>query len=846
MSLIQLIRQHLFYPLHNRYRAQWSLLLLGVVGLTSFMLFMFDLQFQQLHSQERNRLSTQAKVVDYNLVRQLESLYQVLRILREEIPHYKQQPDWQEQLNNNFILSCAAIPGIRTLSLYDKKGVIIASNRQELIGQNFSHREYFQRNQSTNNPTQLTLSPPFITVTGIWGMNISLSLHATDGAFEGMLSGTFEPSYFRTLLLSVLHAPDMLTSINHEEGLLYLAEPGKLHLSGRELRQPGSFFNQHLASGLDETFYSGFSPSLQEERMAVFRTIRSETLPIDHPLIVVASRLLPVLNEPIKKQFYLQMGLLTFMALILSLALWLYQRRQRTIEKERQASETALRQERDFIRQLINSLPGAFYLIDQQGCFRLWNKTLEEITGCPNQEMARTSPLEFFRGKDQQTIAQRIQTVFQQGYASAEVTVWHRNGSSLLYYFVGHRLVLDEEPLLIGMGLDISARKQMEAALQQAKQAAEAASQAKSEFLTAMSHEIRTPMNVVIGMGDLLMETDLDDQQKEFILKQQNAGNTLLALINQILDLAKIEAGQMQLHLETVDLSALLHELIDLLHGVARGKALQLHLIIDPQLPRWLLSDRLRLRQVLFNLLSNAIKFTEQGSITLCTHLHADQQLQLTVEDTGIGIDNQQWEHIFESFAQADSSITRRYGGSGLGLAISRQLVRLMGGSITVQSSRGVGTRFCILLPLQKTDPPTESLAPVQEPPPALVTRALTILLAEDSEDNQVLVQTFLKQTPHRLLIANNGAEALHIAQQEPIDLLIMDVQMPVMDGYTATRLLRRWESEQGRPPLPILAFTAHALEGEAQRSREAGCNEHVTKPIKKRQLLEVIARYAQ
>ncbi|MBF0097317.1 MAG: response regulator [Magnetococcales bacterium] len=846
MSLIHLIRQHLLYPLHHRYRAQWGLLLLGFAGLAFFVTFMFDHQYQQLRLQERNRLSTQAKVVDYNLVRQLESLYQVLRILRQEIPQQKQQPEWQKQLNHNLFLFCEAIPGVRTLSLYDKKGIIIASNRPELIGQDFSHREYFQRSQNASNPTQLTLSPPFSTVTGIWGMNISLSLHTPDGAFDGILSGTFDPSYFRTLLLSVLYAPDMLTSISHEEGILYLAEPGKLHLSGRELRQANSFFNQHLASGLDETFYSGYSPSLEEERMAVFRTIRSDSLPVDHPLIVVASRLLPVLNEPIKNQFYLQMGLLGFMACLLSLALWFYQRRQWTIEKERQNSETALRQERDFIRQLINSLPGAFYLIDQQGRFRLWNKALEEITGCPNQEMARTSPLAFFRGEDQQIIAQRIQAVFQQGYASTEATIWHRNGSSQLFYFVGHRLVLDEETLLIGMGLDISERKQMEAALQQAKLAAEAASQAKSEFLTAMSHEIRTPMHVVIGMGDLLMETALDAQQKEFILKQQNAGNTLLELINQILDLAKIEAGQMQLHLEAVDLSALLQELTDLLHGVACGKALQLLLVIDPQLPRWVWSDRLRLRQVLFNLLSNAIKFTEQGSITLCANAYSEQRLQLTVEDTGIGIDNQQWEHIFESFAQADSSITRRYGGSGLGLAISRQLVRLLGGTISVQSSMGVGTRFCILLPLQEAQPATESLDPVQTPPPVLITRALTILLAEDSEDNQILVQAFLKQTPHRLLIANNGAEALQIAQQEPIDLLIMDVQMPVMDGYTATQLLRRWESDQGRPALPIIAFTAHALEGEAQRSREAGCNEHVTKPIKKGQLLELIARYAQ
>ncbi|WP_193771143.1 ATP-binding protein [Candidatus Magnetaquicoccus inordinatus] len=845
-SPLQLSRQWLRIPALDRYSAQWTLLILALLTLCAAVWLIFEQQFQELHFREKNRLATQAKVVDHNLVRQMESLYSVLQKLRSELPQHLQMAEWQNNLNHHLTLLCQAMPGVRTLSIYNKEGMIIASNRSELLGITFATRAYFQKNRLANNPLQLSLSPPFITRSGTWAMNLSISVQTSNGEFDGIISGTLDPSYFRTLLLSVLYAPDMLSTIIHEKGTLYLSEPGKLELSGKELQHPGSFFSQHLASGNDETLFSGYSTSLQENRLAVFRTIRSEALPLDHPLIVVTSRLLPELNAPLKKQFALQMGILALMSLLLGLALWFYQKRHRAITKERQESRDALLQERDFVRQMINSLPGAFYLIDSQGRFRMWNKALEEVTGLTHAEMASTSPLDLFQGEEQKLIQSRIQAVFQQGFASAEAAICHRNGSSLPYYFVGHRLLLDGEALLIGMGLDISERKQMEADLYQAKLSAEAASQAKSEFLAAMSHEIRTPMNVVIGMGDLLMETALDGQQQEYVRKQQNAGQTLLELINNILDLAKIEAGRMQIVSEAVALAELLQELSDLLQGVAAGKGLSLHCTVEATLPRWIVSDRLRLRQILFNLLSNAIKFTEQGTITLSAHQEDAEHLLLTVQDSGIGIAQELWEHIFDSFAQADSGITRRYGGTGLGLSITQKLVALLGGSIRVQSTLGVGTTFYILLPLQTAQPLAPPPHTAEHPPTQSKQRTLTILLAEDSEDNQLLVQAFLQQSPHRLLLANNGAEAVEVAQQQAIDLLIMDVQMPVMDGYTATALLRRWEAEQQRSPIPIIAFTAHALEGEAERSKQAGCNAYLTKPIRKKQLLDCIAFYAQ
>ncbi|MBF0184806.1 MAG: response regulator [Magnetococcales bacterium] len=829
----------------NRYQSQWFLLIGAILLMFAVVLVLFEQQYQQLHRQERERLAAQAQVIDHNLVRQLASVYEVLRYLRVEVPRWQQLSDWQNELQNHLQLLSLAMPGVRTLIFFDPNGNAISSNRREIIGKNFAYREYFQRTKQLNNPDILTLSSPFTTVSGIWSLNLSLPLQDDNKAFVGMLSASLDSSYFSTLLLSVLYAPDMLSTIIHEEGTLYLTEPGKKELSGRPMRQPGTFLTQHLANGQQQSVFSGFSTSLQQERLAIFRTIQDDSLPLDRALIVVTSRLLSALEKPLYQQFFLQIGLLLLTSLLLCLGLLFYQRRQQAIEKERLANEQRLRQERDFVRQMINALPGMFYLIDLSGRFRLWNKALEEATGFSSQEVELASALEFFQGDEQSLIAERIQVVFQQGFATAEASVVHRNGSATPYYFVGHRVEAEGELLLIGMGLDISERKRMEVALQQAKMAAEAANQAKSEFLAAMSHEIRTPMQVVIGMGDMLLEAGLHAQEQAYVRKQQSAGNALLELINQILDLAKIESGHMQLQEQAVDLPALLQELILLLQDVAKGKALQLNLQVDPQLPIWLLADPLRLRQVLFNLLSNAIKFTEQGSIRLTAVKEDEERLLLTVEDTGIGIEAAHWEQIFDRFSQADSSITRRYGGTGLGLAIARQLVQLMGGSITMHSVMGAGSTFRIFLPLRPTTAPLTPVIPL----PHLAERsspALTILLAEDTEDNQLLIQAFLKHTPHRLLFAVNGQEAVRLVQEQTIDLVLMDVQMPIMDGYTATRLIRQWEAEQQRSALPIIACTAHAFEGEAERSRQAGCNQHLSKPIKKRQLLEVIAQHAQ
>ena len=390
--------------------------------------------------------------------------------------------------------------------------------------------------------------------------------------------------------------------------------------------------------------------------------------------------------------------------------------------------------------------------------------------------------------------------------------------------------------------------------LKAAKEAADAANRAKSEFLANMSHEIRTPMNAIIGMADLLAETPLTEEQRNYVRVFRNAGGNLLMLIEDILDLSKIEADKLTLVREAFDLELLLTRQIDLMTMRAQQKGLELLLRIAPDVPRIVEGDSHRLHQVLTNLIGNAIKFTERGQVIITVANDSNQpapgRLRFTVTDTGIGIAPEQQEQVFAAFTQADGAITRKYGGTGLGLAISRRLVELMGGRIGLESQPGQGSTFHFTIQLSVAPPAAAPAGPKTRTGHSLLLggspeqAGLSILIADDAPENIMLIRAYLKQTLHRLDVAENGAVAVERFKQGQYDLVFMDVQMPVMDGYTATGLIREWERAQGRPPLPIIALTANALKEDEQRSLEAGCNGHLTKPIRKGMFLAALQRY--
>jgi len=665
----------------------------------------------------------------------------------------------------------------------------------------------------------------------------------------------------------------------------------------------------------------------------------------------------------------------------------------------------ALRASEESFRSMTETAQDAIIIMDDEGSVVYWNRAAEKILGYRREEVSGKNLHELIappRFHEAHRAAMPIFRATGEGAAmgkTLELAALHRDGSEFPIALSLSAVKIKNRWTALGILRDISAHKQAEEALRKAKHEAEAASRMKSEFLAGMSHEIRTPMNAIIGMADLLLDTTLTRDQQKYVNVLRNAGEHLLELINEILDLSKVEAGRLQLETALFNLTDMVERTCEEMAVRAHGKGLELTCRLEPDVPRLLEGDPVRLKQILMNLLGNAVKFTEQGCICVDIRRSATAEtaagtveILFSVTDTGIGIPADKQELIFDKFTQVDASITRKYGGTGLGLAISRRLVELMGGAIWLESEEGRGSAFrftarfpvregaaaepsgelpvnsrrlrvivvddnemnrlilyetlniwgiesisvesgrrcleemrrsreegrpfhLVLLDYQmpemdglevaarirgdvdlaetpiimltsgfqkedleraarlrvlnylykpvKRAELKEAIANVaagaarihEEPPPdgeaprpVETGRAagppLRILLADDNEDNRLLIWTYFKASPHRIDMAEDGREALDKFQENRYDLVLMDMQMPVMDGYTSTAAIRTWERAQGLKPTPILALTAHALKEDEQKSLDAGCDGHLIKPIKKRQLLDAVARW--
>jgi hypothetical protein len=391
------------------------------------------------------------------------------------------------------------------------------------------------------------------------------------------------------------------------------------------------------------------------------------------------------------------------------------------------------------------------------------------------------------------------------------------------------------------------------------KKAADAANRAKSEFLANVSHEVRTPMNGILAMTELALDTELTAEQREYLLTLKFSADSLLEVINDILDFSKVEAGKLELRPIEFDLRELVGNTIRALEVRARQKGLEIKFDTDERIPVRMLGDAVRLRQILINLVGNAVKFTERGGIVVKVKKMGESddrfEAHFLVSDTGIGIPSDQLKVIFEPFTQVDASMTRNYGGTGLGLAIASQLTQLMKGRLWVESEMGRGSTFHFSIPLSvpSRDPEETAgdqqlvrcdsvLAGNEDPTTRWIPRKLEILVAEDNLVNQKAVLRMLVKMGHTALIASNGAEALDLVRMKNFDLVLMDVQMPIMDGLTATRRLREHEAQDGGHLL-IIAMTAHALEVDRQGCLQVGMDAYISKPLSAAQLQEVIAR---
>jgi PAS domain S-box-containing protein len=526
-----------------------------------------------------------------------------------------------------------------------------------------------------------------------------------------------------------------------------------------------------------------------------------------------------------------------------------------------QKSQRDIVASREYTENIIGSMNDTLIVMTPEGIIEQVNRATLTLLGYEEKELIGTSICQIIAcGTEpdaEQERSYNLAGIVSKGYVSnIETTYRAKNGDLIPVIFSASVMHGSRSSIqgIVCVALDIAERKRAEEALHLAKDAAETANRAKSQFLANMSHEIRTPMNGVLGMLDLLLDSKMDESQLRLAHMAHSSAEKLLEVINDILDFSKIEAGRLELLPSDFKLRKLVDDVTESFLVKAQKKGIRLSSTIDGDVPDRLQGDTLRLRQILINLLGNAFKFTDAGEVFLHVSLEEDSMKSMTirfsVRDTGQGIDATTLPHIFEAFSQADASMARRHEGTGLGLAISKQLVEMLGGSIGVETTLGIGSLFWFtaqlprsISPLQQDDTfETENILTEIVLPP----RKLRVLLAEDNLVNQEVGKLILESLNCQVDVVGDGAIAFEAVFTNSYDLLFMDCQMPKVDGYEAARMIREREALSGEKVrrIPIVALTAHALEGDRELCLAAGMDDYLSKPFNSDQIAAILRRW--
>jgi PAS domain S-box-containing protein len=525
---------------------------------------------------------------------------------------------------------------------------------------------------------------------------------------------------------------------------------------------------------------------------------------------------------------------------------------------ERNLNEAIIKESEEKFRLLASNIPGTVHLskYDEKWSKIYLNDEIKKLTGYPKEDFLQNKIfyIDLVHPDDLKIVKAKADELFKE-----------RQKIHLIYRIInkdGHYVWVEEfgEPIfkdghieyIVGIFIDITQRMEAEEAIK-AKNYAEAANKAKSEFLANMSHEIRTPLNGIIGFTELLMNSNLEDIQKKYMDTINQSANSLMEVINNILDFSKIESGKLELSVEKVNVAEVISQVVDLVKYEANLKDLQINLVIDKDVPKYIEVDYIRLKQVLINLLSNAVKFTDSGKIELSVSVFEmidDQKVQLKflVRDTGIGIKKKNQLRIFEAFSQADNSTTKKFGGTGLGLSISNQLLSLMNSQLELESEFGTGSEFSFVLEVAHSNLLTlENIKDdVQKNPTTdsiITNEEKTIFIVEDNKINMLLAKTLVKQiVPNATIFElENGKDALEKTQEIVPDMILMDIQMPIMNGYDSTLEIRKIPNAE---KIPIIALTAGTIVGEKEKCIEHGMNDYIPKPIDKELLIKIMSQW--
>ncbi|HLI65833.1 MAG TPA: ATP-binding protein [Caulobacteraceae bacterium] len=498
------------------------------------------------------------------------------------------------------------------------------------------------------------------------------------------------------------------------------------------------------------------------------------------------------------------------------------------------------------LREAIDVLPEGLVFLDRDGRYVLWNERYAEIYHRSadlfreGARLADTLAIGVARGDYPEAVGR------EQAWLAERLALLDNPGQRHQQQLADGRWVMIEERRtsdggIIGLRVDITEMKEQAGALTLALERAEAASRAKSEFLANMSHEIRTPLNGVLGMAEVLARTDLDARQSELLSTIVSSAATLDSILADLLDFSRLEAGRLAIGREPFDLAALVDEAASPFASAVAPKGVVLSAAVDASARRRVAGDPVRLKQILTNLLSNAVKFTAEGAIALSvTRAARGDRYVFEVRDTGIGFEADAAERLFNRFEQADGSITRRYGGTGLGLSICRQLAELMGGEISAAGRPGKGAVFSLVLPLPPAADDDKTVISATVPTGE---RPIRVLIADDNETNRKVAALILAAIGAEVAAVEDGAQALAATQTNAFDVVLMDLQMPVMDGLSATAAIRAREAADGLPRLPIVVLSANVMREHVEASAAAGADDHIGKPVRAETLISAVVR---
>ena len=767
-------------------------------------------------------------------------------------------------LDTRFRLSLQNMPYLRSLSLVDSSGTIIASSNPLNIGHRLPES---QKPAMTEAAGFLQPGKPWIGRDFADGHELTDDLPVTPdnlgfiplirtfemkGASYSMIA-TLNPDYFINYYRQMLgYAED------HVELLRYDGTP--LLFTGSIRLLADSSRNKAFVSRLERQEFGKFERS-DPPSLVSYRASRL------FPLVIVTqidrNRALAQWENEKKRMLLV---VLPSMLLIVTASLLLY-RHQRRVQAER--IETERSEYERFVSTVFDTVAEAVLATDAEARIVLVNPALSRITGYAPEELLGRTPSIFSTGlHDRAFYSQIWSTLKQTGFWAGELHNRRKDGK-LWIVWVSISQVCDADGQVthyVAGYSDITERKQMEESLRTAKELAESATRAKSEFLASMSHEIRTPMNGVIGMTELLLDTRLDEEQQKYARTIRNCGENLLEIINGILDFSKIEARRLALEESPFDLRTTVAETLEILTPKAVEKGLKITTQVDPAVPPNVTGDEGRLRQILMNLVGNAIKFTEKGFVAVTAELSASEAEELLIRfkirDSGSGIAADRIDAIFEPFTQADGSTTRKFGGTGLGLAICKQLCQLMGGDIGVESEAGHGSTFWFTARFRQIAATVEK-AEQTAPAEGLKTFATDdngakrqlsdnnvrqstakILLAEDNPVNQAVALGVLKKLGYQADVAKNGLEALAALSRTPYHLVLMDCQMPEMDGFEAASAIRSATADVLDPTVPIIAMTANAMQGDRELCLKAGMSDYLSKPVRQDLLKQMLEKW--